>query len=507
MRAVKVLVFVSGVLVCLAWSWRPSLWTDEAATITASTRSLPQLLAMAQRVDVVHATYYALMHLWLQLFPATAFALRLPSALATGAAAVGVLVLGEHLQGRRVAIGAAAVFILLPRSTWMGVEARSYALTALLAVSATLVLVLVEARSEMPVQRRRRGWLLVAYALLAGLGIASNVYLALLLVSHGLTLLWRRPRDWRLLARWLVASSVGVVLASPVAWTAVHQTGQLGGGAFGWFTWLRNVAVNQWFLGETPTLSTGAASDLVLGVAGVWKLAAVALAVLGWGLVLLGLLRRPRSAVVAWAVPWVLVPTLVIGLYSVTVHNMYSARYFSYATGGMALLVGLGLAQLSRRTATVALLLLAVLAAPVYLSQRQPNAKSSSDWSEVADFVAAHKGPDGGVYFSPRYPITGPTVEQTSRGIAVAYPDAFRGLSDVTLQSTAVEDDNLTGSSVLLPDARARWAGLDTVWVVRRHDYAYAAQDDDVLRLAGFSPGLRWSGPLDEVVEYERQLG
>ena len=43
---------------------RPSLWFDEAATISASTRTVPELWRMLGNIDTVHGLYYLVMHGW-----------------------------------------------------------------------------------------------------------------------------------------------------------------------------------------------------------------------------------------------------------------------------------------------------------------------------------------------------------------------------------------------------------------------------------------------------------
>jgi mannosyltransferase len=145
-----------------------------------------------------------------------------------------------------------------------------------------------------------------------------------------------------------------------------------------------------------------------------------------------------------------------------------------------------------------------VATVPVYVSQRTVYAKSSTDWSGVAGFVAANRGPRQAVYFAPRYPVTGPLVGQTARGVQTAYPDAFAGLRDLTLLRTPVQDADLSGTSLRLAEALPRLQGIDAVWVVRRNDYAYAGSDDKALVGEGFVPGRRWQGPLDSVIEFHR---
>ena len=177
-----------------AGSWVPSLWTDEAATITAARRTLPQLWRMLGTVDAVHGAYYAFAHVWVALFGSTALALRLPSAVAVGLAAGALTVLVRRLGGTpALATGSGLVFAVLPRTTWMGVEGRSYAWTALLAVALTLTLVIA---ADAQGRRRTAPW--VAYAVLGALCVVVHIYLVLLLLAHAVSVLpGRRPRRRR----------------------------------------------------------------------------------------------------------------------------------------------------------------------------------------------------------------------------------------------------------------------------------------------------------------------
>ena len=104
-------VGAAAAAVSLAWSWQPSLWTDEAATIGAAARPLPELWRMLGTVDAVHGLYYLGMHVWLavagQVRPGPD--LRLPSAVAVGLTAAALVVLVRRLGGsERLAVRRAA---------------------------------------------------------------------------------------------------------------------------------------------------------------------------------------------------------------------------------------------------------------------------------------------------------------------------------------------------------------------------------------------------------------
>jgi mannosyltransferase len=129
------------VALCLAGAWIPSLWLDEVATLSAVGRSWPDMVALLGHVDAVHGTYYAVLHTWADVFGTSPLSLRAPSALAMGLAAAGVVVLGNDLGNRATGILSGCAFAVLPATTWMGIEARSYAFVTVTTTWCAVVLV------------------------------------------------------------------------------------------------------------------------------------------------------------------------------------------------------------------------------------------------------------------------------------------------------------------------------------------------------------------------------
>lgn len=494
------LVGCIAALLAMAGSWQVSLWTDEAATIAGARRTLPELWHMLQNVDAVHGLYYLLMHFWIELFGQSALSLRMPSALAIGAGAAGVYVLALRLGSSRLALSAALVFALLPRVTWAGIEARSFSFSAAAAVWLSVLLI--------GALRRNTTWRWIAYAALSGASVAINIYLVLLLASHAITILALRV-TWRQRFAWLLATTAGILSCAPVLYLSMRQGGQINDEELGWTRWIRNVFVNQWFLGGTPTVQEGAD-----GASQLWGLAAVALAALCWLFMLFAVQRAIRSqrrealpAWLVWVVPQILFPTLVIGLYSLIIHPMYNPRYLTFSTPAVAILIAAGLAFLPRYWMRAAAWLMIVLfIAPIYLSQRQSQAKSGADWGEVADYMSAHARAGDAVYFSPRYPPPGAEAGLTLRRIAIAYPEAFSDLRDLTTDIPGPRNGTLDGSSRLLQNSLENLNGVKRIWMIRRLDYpvAFAQADDRQLQSAGFHVRVAWSGPLESILELTR---
>lgn len=485
----SVIVALAALVVSLAWSWKPSVWTDEGATIAATSRSLTELVALITKIDAVHATYYALMHGWFEVVPVNVWTLRAPSAVAVALTAGLLVELVRRLGSLRLAVTSGVVFALLPRTTWMGAEGRSSALATLLAVAATLLLLAWIQRRGAP--------LLLLYGAAVCAGIWVNIYVVFLLPAHLVAVLALVVRGRRLLS-WLATSAVACCLALPIVTLAKSQSAQIGGGEpLDLLRWARQLVVNQVYLGETP----GGAP--LTGPASFWVIASLGAALIGWGLTGLGIWSHLRSrrqssrALVLLAVTWLVLPSVLVAVWSlVSGSSMYNPRYFAFCAPAAAILIGAGLNNLRERwIRTLVGLLLIMCLLPVYASQRVINAKQGADWSQVAAHIAAEAAVGDGVYFSPR---------PTTRTIAVAYPAAFERLTDITLLRSGPDDGSLAGESKPLADV-LRSPQPPTVWGIWKADHDSELEADLTLfRAVGYRPVSVWRGPVDEVVELKR---
>lgn len=507
---------VVSLLACLIGSVNltsVSMWIDEAYTITVATRSLSDIWRMIQNVDVVHALYNVALHPVFAVFGVSEITVRLPSLIAIGVATAGLMVLVRRLAGPPAALAAGLIFSVLPRVTFMGLEGRSYAATAAVAVWLTILFVSL---------LNKPTWAkYVGYAALAAFGSSLNIFLVLLLGAHGCTLLLeRRLRFSRIFWTWLGAAAVGLAGGLPVLLTATSQSAQIGANRLDLVSFLQNVLVNQWFLGGTPTIYLSGGGPLLDGPGStLWKPAAVLLAGLCWLVVIWALVRRPGGGLAT--VPsyrtllgcWLVVPTVILVGYALVASPIYNPRYLSFCAPAVAALIGIGLIKLRELPGrwswapAVVVSLIVLLVLPIYGSQRTVYAKAGADWKPIAEFVADHPGVDRAVYFAPRLPPTSDVVVLTSRTAQTLYPAAFTGVRDVTLLSSAAADADIWGGrSRTLAASTARLAGVKTVFVINRVDYPEELQaaDEAILLDAGFRPGDRWVGPLNMVVEYTR---
>lgn len=430
-----ILLGVLATVVTWAGSWIPSYWGDEAASVLSAQRSVPSLLAELSTVDAVHGLYYAFLKGWISLFGATELSTRFPSAIAVGLMVAGVVVLARRFGTVRFAILAGIICTILPRTTFLGTEARSYAMTAALAVWVTVLLLrLVEARTTST-------WAWIAYGVAMAASIYLFLYLALMLAVHAVYLAIAHRAALR---SWAKGAVVTGVLSAPFVAIAFMQRDQISFLANRHYANPANVLVMQWF------------DPLVVGPA--WALILVLLIAL--------LRRRLDGSGATLALLWLALPTAAV-LIGNLLSPMYNVRYLSFSTPAAALAIAGGILVVARFAATrwrrpVAGLLVVVLAAlalPGYLEQRGPYAKDGgNDWRQAAAYVGEHAKPGDAVLFEQ-----GIRPSRDPRLALRLYPDDFAGLRDIALvtpywQTSGLWDEVAPNTEVNLQGTSDLWA-------------------------------------------------
>ncbi len=491
---IRVAAIVIGILaatVSFAGSWIPSFWGDEAASVMSAERPLSTLFGMVQHIDAVHGLYYLFLHGWIGLFGTSELSTRLPSAIGVGLAAAGTVVLANLLFDHRIAVLAGLVFAILPRVTYMGAEARSYALGTAIAVWLTVLLVVLLRRRT----TRKLPWLL--YSLGFALAVYAFLYLVLLALVHAVLLL-TMPGARAMLGRWLRAAGLGLALALPIIAFALGEHGQVS------FLGKRpkfspqTVFVDQWF-GNTSFATL------------CWVLIAVGVlaAVWAWrgrpraGTAPIGALRAlPVGMLVAGA--WFVLPTLLLELGNAFIAPMSTTRYLSFCTPAVAILVAAGVAVLgrsllSKRWMPLAVIaLLGVLVAPTYLAQRGPYAKNGgSDWRQVSAVIGQHAHPGDAIVFD-----TATKPSQRPRLAMRLYPADYTGLDDVALVTPFNQGTELWDTVAPLSRVTGRLAGTGTVWAMEMKPSG-SSVPADVAELERLGFRVQHEYPVHRTVVYE----
>jgi mannosyltransferase len=457
----------------------PGPWRDDAATMSAASRSISEMIVFLGNLDLVHGLHYLIVHVTMLAFGQNEFAARLPSVIAGGCAAAAMGALGGRLAGRRAGMYAGLLVAFLPIITRYQLEARSYELVMAVAIWVTFLFV-----------RGRESGRFAAYG--AGLVLLGlcNMFALLLIAAHGLTLLLDRParpegpsnRRPGLLADvrgWAFAVGGAAAVLAPFLWLANQQKGQI--------SWIP-----------------------VPGWGGIWKLARglfgsvapltpdplplVALAV--FALAVAGAVRN--RALARLAVPWLLLPPVALVVLSYA-DPVYRFRYVLFCVPAAALLAGTALALLRRPRGIIALAVVAALSVPGHIANWQGRGRLEN-LRPMATVLREQARPGDSVIY----------ISSLRREFAAVYPEVFARLRDPLLKTSPAEDGSLGGRQISGAEMAGRLRDVTTLWVVRMRvaptSYApvlagFAAEDTQTL---GFHLTGRWKCREVHLLRYQR---
>ena len=435
-------------LVLMLWGiGNSAYWGDEADTVSAVSRSVPQLFRMLGHIDAVHGLYYLLLWPVAAVAGTGEFATRFPSALAMAAAALGTTAIARRLVSRRAGLCAGLVFAVLPTVSAQGQDARPYAMSTAAAVLSSYLFVRI-------IQDPQRRWF-VGYGLSLVLLGYFHLFGLLLVAAHVVTLigLGRRhratgDRPFGSARSWLVTfAAVGVAMV-PLLMLGWEQRV-----AIAWITkpgWVATVGAAQ-LLTDGSTVSMVVLGELgVLGIlcgarlAPVWPLAPEGTAPDG-------------GRMIGWlAVPWLVLPPAIL-LAASEIMPVYYPRYITYCLPAVALLVGCGLAALRLPVRAVVFALVLALAVPAQLELRVPN----QGMLAASRFLSAHEKP-GDAWVYPLQLI--PPWQQ-------AYPEGFGSLRDIGQSQTAAAAGRLYATAVPSAVLKQRELSVHRIWVVGADRY------------------------------------
>jgi mannosyltransferase len=443
--------------VAALFSWVPSYWKDEVASLEAARLSWRQLWTLLMHVDVGNGEYYGLLHVWLKVFGSSEFSTRFLSAILVGCAAAGVVAIGRLLGSWHSGVFGAVVFAVLPRTTYMGSEARSYALATALATGSCVALLVFE---------HRRTW--ASWCGYVGVGVALGYAFMpalLILMAHGVYAACTSDQLFR--KWWSLGAGCTVAAMAPLAFADWRERAQLAWiahspGANGW-----TVLVEPWF------------DESVLA------------AIAGWALIVFAVTRfrrnppamRPRGY---WLLMvWAFGPLAVEVGVSLAGGQYYLARYTSFTTPAIGLLIGVSLANMRyHRLGILGLAVFVAMTGGSYAMQRGPTSRGDSDLREIAQTIGRHAQPGDAVALD--YGGEGPRFAQ------YAYTQDFRGLFDIRLKTSYDNNGTLRDTLYQVEQRPRQLAAVHRIWIASGMDGQVDDRDARYFYTMGFHVRARY---------------
>ncbi len=412
---------------------------DEAATLSAVHRSLPQLIHLLSNLDIVHGAYYITVWFTVKIFGPVELAPRFPSAIAMAVAAAMITLIGRRLLSRAAGIAAGLVFAFLPIVSFYGQDARSPAMvTGFATVASYLFVRVLQAEG-----RDRRRWLAGYGVSLAVLGI-FNIFGLLLIPAHAVTvaLRWRRgePDRRQLGIGWLIAAIAAVIVVSPLmvlAWPQRTQISWLGSSSNG-----KLVTLTQLAGPRVVTLGLGAI--ILLGVAfGAWR----------------GGRERLRAnwstALPELCLPWLILPPAILLLASQLVMPAFVLRYVLFCLPAAALLAGAALVAVGRVAGPVLLVALILAGMPAQVGERGQGGHGDNIRA-IDRIISVHMLPGDKLLYGA----------YVNGNMEVPYRYGLAKLPDIALAQSPIKSNTLTGTVLPVSQIQRRLAGVQRLWVV-----------------------------------------
>lgn len=450
--AATALAFVLG----LVQLGTDSLWVDDGFTFTHARLGDADFWSVVAHHEMNGVVYSVLMHGWLQLGQSETW-LRLPSVLFATAAVPVLWLLGRRLFDERVGVTAAFLIAVNAFVVEYSHEARTYALTLLLATASVLALVRM-------IDRPSTGrW--VAWVALTALLAHAHFFGVLVIGAEVAAVLGRGTLATPRRALLKGFGVIGVLLL-PIAWFLAS------GGDKGQVDAAPPLSPVR-FIGVFGRL-VGNGGPLLLALVGV----AIAVA-LYHGLRSIWVARGVRTDA-QWSVllctAWVAVPITTVALLSV-VKPLFGARWLLLVAPALMLLASAGVWQI-RPTALGRVLLGAIvimsLVSTAYFYPRDPR----DDFRSATAYVLDHAEPGDAIVFQPWF----------TRVTFTVYADRSPARRD---ELVPLDPDAPWGDWLLIDEppeltperAQTLIEGHDRVWVLERAGTEDTPQADDAVTM------------------------
>jgi mannosyltransferase len=368
-----------------------SLWLDEAWTVSAANRSLPEILLYYSNIPPLHQV---IVRLFIAILGTSEFSVRLPSVLAGVLSVVLVYAITTRLFNKSIGLVAGLILAISPFHVWYSQDARPYALLVVLSLASVWFFLRLRDRPNFI------GF--TGYVVTTTLAMYTHVYALFLLLFQNLYMLhsWRKPA--RLGQKWIVSQATVLVLSVPWYYFIFFIFSGHGGGVpwagfrkevdpivipYTFFVYSLGISVGP----SLADLHLSRSLDLFMPYVGVLLPACIAFALM----FLLGLYStgkdKPR---LPFLLLYLFVP--ILGAFMITVlysRITYNVRYTAIALPAYTIILAKGITSVRRKGWRLLLILLIVGFSAHALGNYYFNAKyAKEDARSAAEYLETTVG-------------------------------------------------------------------------------------------------------------------
>jgi mannosyltransferase len=438
-----------------------SFWLDETFSVSVARSSWSEIWTMITQHEANMGMYYALLHVWLNVFGEGEAAVRVLSVVFAVATVALLFGLVRELFGVREATLAATLLGTNALFVEHAQNARGYTLATFLTVGATYLFVRACAGSS------KLWWF--GYAAVAAVAVYAHFYAGFVVAAHmaAIPFLPARPRLR------VVASAYGVfaALITPLALFVLTQDeGQID--------WIPPPDGTRLF-DAVFTLAGGRSAFLLTTEGLLGLLCYGALCAAAFAVALRPGRLAARGATAAWKYRFwaaaVVVPIVVSFAVSFA-KPVFVARYFIVLTPAVATLAAIGWATMRHRRLAVGVLILMLLASLLNLSRLSNEGSfDTEDWRAAAAYVyERNRTGDAIVFFEPYVRIGFDHYARRDHASESGPTSLFE-----------YRGRGFTGTMVPSDWSPLRSASNPRIWLVLSHDYDSKRETSELKRVLG----------------------
>jgi uncharacterized membrane protein len=369
MKKKTIIIFIAIIVLALSVRLyglsKESFWLDETLSVRQTQIPYKDTIHLLHN-DVHTPLYFTFLWGWIRIFGTGEYATRLLSALFGLGAVIALFFFGRKYLSEKAGLIAAAILAVSPLALFYSQEVRPYSLFLLLAIlSMHCYLSLIRTMS----MRNCSLYILATLGLLY-----THLFGALVIIVQTLHFISKRKN----IKKFLILQAIILIGILPWIISSTHYT--------------ESVRYLKWI--GTPTLKS------LIGVYGDLAGGAILL-VLFIAIIIFGTYKKRKFDHLLLL--WLIVPPLVMFLSSQAILPVFHVRYVLFVAPALALLIGQGIINITKRQPVQIGILIIILAISAALAIAHERQLEKDDWRTFSKFIQEQRTHGDILIISPFY--------------------------------------------------------------------------------------------------------